>query len=272
MSCQDRKKPQRIPHRCVSALYNTFLQVFSNLIIQKERDMDEEQKQRQYYQKTASVYDSMQAFDKLGEHFVATAMLRGLLELYQVQSLLDVGCGTGRTLSYLQEVAPELQLFGVEPVQSMVDECLNKGFSSENVRIGNACQLNYPDSSVDCVSMFGVLHHVRDPRKAIEEAVRVAAKMIFISDHNIYGMGGAVSRTVKQAFRFLGQRRLLAFAMTRGKGFHDTDWDGVFYPFSLVDHFEYLKGVSSTTYSMSTKTPAINLLRDASHIAIAAIK
>lgn len=60
--------------------------------------------------------------------------------------------------------------------------------------------------------------------------------------------------------------------MTHGKGFHDTDWDGIFYPFSLLDHFDRMKRQSSRLYSLSTKSPAVNLLRNASHVALIGIK
>ena len=96
--------------------------------------------------------------------------------------------------------------------------------------------------------------------------------MVIISDHNIYGMGNPLTRIVKQTFRQLGLRKALGWLMTQGKGFHDTDWDGVFYPFSLTDHFDEIRSQSKQTFAFSTKTPAINLFRNASHLAIVGIK
>ncbi len=234
--------------------------------------MNEVEKQRQYYKERAASYDQAWAFDEFDEHYVATAALRGLLDLYKISSVLDIGCGSGRSLKYLKDHAPELQLSGIEPVEALRTECLAKGFSAEQVRVGDACHLDLPDSSIDCVCMFGVLHHVRTPVQAVDEALRVAKKMVFISDHNIYGMGNIATRTVKQTFRMLGMRKLLGSLMTGGKGYHDTDWDGVFYPFSLLDHFQQLRNGTARIYSFSTKTPAVNLLRNASHVAIAAVK
>ena len=233
--------------------------------------MNEVQKQREYYESKASCYDEMCAFNKFDEHYFATAALRGLTELYGIQSLLDVGCGTGRSLAYLREHC-DLELSGIEPVEALRQQCFEKGFTDEKIRNGSADSLDLAESSVDCVTMFGVLHHVPNPEEAIDEAFRVASKMVFISDHNIYGMGSPLSKLAKQSFRAFGLRRLLAKVMTRGKGFHDTDWDGVFYPFSLLDHFEQMQSKSEHIYSMSTKTPAVNLVRDASHIALIAIK
>ena len=234
--------------------------------------MNELEKQQLYYANTSKQYDGLQASDPYDEHFVASAALRGLLQLYDIKSVLDVGCGTGRTLKYLQTHTTGMELFGIEPVQSMLNECLEKGFSDENVKLGNAKELDYADASVECVCMFGVLHHVKNPERAIAEALRVASRMVFISDHNIYGMGGYIAKRCKQLLRFMGQRKLLRLVMTRGKGYHDTDWDGIFYPFSLIDFMPQLGNGASKVISISTKTPAINLLTQASHVAICVIK
>ncbi len=233
--------------------------------------MNEVQKQRDYYENHATCYDEMCAFNKCDEHYFATAALRGLTELYEIESVLDVGCGTGRSLSYLREHCANLKLSGVEPVDALRAQCLEKGFSAEQIRIGSADSLEMPDNSADCVTMFGVLHHVPNPAAAIDEAFRVASKMVLISDHNIYGMGNPVTKLAKQSFRALGLRRVLAKIMTRGKGFHDTDWDGIFYPFSILDHFAQMRSRSKHIYSMSTKTPATNLLTQASHVALISV-
>lgn len=235
-----------------------------------ETASSEVQKQRDYYKAKARHYDSTWAFDPNDEHFIATAALDGLLKHFKVQSLLDVGCGSGRSLDYLRKLGTNVKLHGIDPVEALVEECYAKGFTADEVSLGDACNLKFADSSFDCVTAFGVLHHIPEPKQAIEEMIRVAGKCIFISDHNIYGMGSPLTRRLKQTFRDLGMKPLLRTLMTRGKGFHDTDWDGVFYPFSLVDHVELIKKYSQNCYLFSTKTPSVNLYRESSHIAILA--
>jgi ubiquinone/menaquinone biosynthesis C-methylase UbiE len=234
--------------------------------------MSDVEKQREFYRQQAHCYDEMCASDKCDEHYVASAVLCGLLDLYKVKSLLDLGCGTGRSLAYVREHSPQTILSGVEPVEALRQQCLEKGFSPDQIQNGDACRLCHADGSVDCVSMFGVLHHIPKPELAIQEAMRVAAKMVVISDHNIYGMGSAGTRFFKQTFRAIGLRKVLGLIMTRGKGYHDTDWDGVFYPFSLIDHYDQIRSQVAQMFCFSTKTPAVNLLRNASHVAIVGIK
>ncbi|NJM99753.1 MAG: methyltransferase domain-containing protein [Phormidesmis sp. RL_2_1] len=167
---------------------------------------------------------------------------------------------------------PEIAFSGVEPVQALREIARQKKMPSVDLLQGDACNLDFKDNQFDCVTMFGVLHHIPNPEKAIHEALRVAKKIVFISDHNVYGMGSKLTKTSKQALRDLGLRRLMNLLLTRGKGYHDTTWDGIFYPFSLVDYADILKEGMSNFYTFSTKTPAINLYRDASHLATLSVK
>ena len=234
--------------------------------------VNEVNKQREYYQQTAHSYDSMFTVDPNDEHFIASAILSGLLEHYKTRTLLDVGCGTGRSLQYLSARNPDISFTGVEPVQELRAVAEQKNMTAVNLFQGDACSLDFADNQFDCVTMFGVLHHIPTPERAIREALRVAKKIVFISDHNVYGMGSWVTKGGKQLFRDLGLRRILNLLLTKGKGYHDTTWDGIFYPFSLVDYTDLLSENMSNFYTFSTKTPAVNLYREASHIAMLSVK
>jgi len=229
-------------------------------------------KGREFYARTAAHYDAACSFDFYDEHFIGSATLCGLIKHYGIRSLLDVGCGTGRAILYIKHRYPDLVLHGVEPVGALRDLAIQKGLLSSEISEGDACQLAFPDASFDCVSAFGVLHHIPNPIEAIREMKRVAKKAIFISDHNVYGMGSAVSKSIKQMFRDCGLKGVLKFILTRGKGYHDTNWDGIFYPFSVVDYLSEIKFEQGQTFTFSTKGCAVNLYREASHIGVFSIK
>lgn len=229
------------------------------------------EKQRVYYAQIADSYNSAFAFDPEDEHFIACALLTGLLEHYKITSLLDVGCGTGRAINYLSQSRPSLRILGVEPVAEMREAGVKAGLSAEMILPGDATALPFPDDSFDCCSAFGVLHHVPRPERAIREMFRVSRRAVFISDHNIYGMGSPLTRGLKQAFRDLHARWLLRILLTGGKGYHDTEWDGVFYPFSLVDHLNLISSLARKTYILPTRNPGLNIYRQTSHFAILAL-
>jgi ubiquinone/menaquinone biosynthesis C-methylase UbiE len=229
------------------------------------------EKQRLYYAQIAASYDSAFAFDPEDEHFIACSLLTGLASHYQFRTLLDVGCGTGRAIGYLSRSSPMLEILGVEPVKEMRDAAVAAGIPAAQILPGDATALPFPDSHFDCCTAFGVLHHVSNPQRAIREMFRVAGKAVFISDHNIYGMGSPVTRGLKQLFRDLQARWLLRLLLTGGKGYHDTDWDGVFYPFSLVDHLDLIRSLARKTYIFPTRNAGLNIYRQTSHLAVLAL-
>lgn len=229
------------------------------------------EKQRNYYARVANIYNDAFAFDPEDEHFMACALLTGLASHYQLRTLLDVGCGTGRAIGYLSKSSPSLEILGVEPVKEMRDAAVVAGIPAAQILAGDATALPFSDDQFDCCTAFGVLHHVPNPQRAIREMFRVSGKAVFISDHNIYGMGSPVTRGLKQLFRDLQARWLLRLLLTGGKGYHDTDWDGVFYPFSLVDHLDLIRSLARKTYIYSTRNPSLNIYRQTSHLAVLAL-
>lgn len=233
---------------------------------------EDEIRKKRYYEAHAHEYDAIFSHDRNDEHYIASALLNGLIRHFSIKSLLDVGCGTGRTLVYLKEQLPDLDLHGIEPIQAMIDVCCAKGIACEKVLQGDACALPYDAEAFDCVSLFGVLHHIRDPELAIREAFRVSRRYVYISDHNIYAIGGSKILIMKRLLRSLGLRKLLFLMMTRGRGYYDTVEDGVFYPFSLVDQIPLICSLSKHHLTLGTRTPAVNFLKDASHFSIFAVK
>jgi ubiquinone/menaquinone biosynthesis C-methylase UbiE len=233
--------------------------------------IDPIEKQRRYYAQIADTYNSAFAFDPEDEHFIACALLTGLVHHYQLSTLLDVGCGTGRAIGYLSKSCPSLEILGLEPVHEMREAAVSAGIPADRVQGGNATALPFRDRHFDCCSAFGMLHHVPDPQRALREMFRVAGKAVFISDHNLYGMGSPFTRGLKQLFRDLNARWLLRLLLTGGKGYHDTDWDGVFYPFSLIDHLDLIRSMSRKTYIFPTRNPSLNIYRQTSHLAVLAL-
>lgn len=229
-------------------------------------------KQRDYYNKTAGNYDATCAFDPDDEHFIGAATLSGLINHFGIRSVLDVGCGTGRAMLYLKQRHPDLELHGVEPVEALRLRAYEKGLAPSQVTEGDACQLKFADSSFDCVTAFGVLHHIPDPNKAIQEMKRVSRSAIFISDHNVYGMGSRTTKAIKQLFRDLRLKAVLRLMLTAGKGYHDTSWDGIFYPFSIADHLEEIKFRPGKSFTFSTKSGTLNLYRESSHIGVFSVR
>lgn len=233
------------------------------------RDVKEgaDRRVRAYYDRIAKNYDRMQLIPG-DEHSIALRYLDGIILNTGILSVLDVGCGTGRAITHLSGGHPQLELFGIEFSEAMVEICRSKGFTEEQVIQGDALRLPYDDNSFDCVCAFGVLHHIDDPSQAVREICRVSRKAIFISDHNSYGWGRTPSRYFKNILRVLGLWKLFSFVHTKGKGFYNTEYDGVFYPFSLLDHVDEVRPKFPRLNFLTTKSYAAGLHLHSSHLVI----
>lgn len=87
------------------------------------------------------------------------------------KDVLDVGCGTGETLLYLQSIGLAENVCGVDRSELAVKYARQRGL--KNIKKGEAEKLPYKDSSFDLVLFLDVLEHIEDDVKAVSEAKRV---------------------------------------------------------------------------------------------------
>jgi ubiquinone/menaquinone biosynthesis C-methylase UbiE len=227
--------------------------------------------QRKYYSETAASYDERH-ISGIDEHSVALSWLAALIRLHRFDSLLDVGCGTGRCLRFLKEAGTQLNLKGLEPVLALREVAQQKGLTETEIVDGSALALPFEDASFDVVTSFGVLHHIDDHRKAVSEMCRVARNAVFISDCNNFGQGGPLARAVKQGLHAAGLWRAFDIVRTKGKGYHWSQGDGIYYSYSVFDDVSVLKRRFSDLHFMGTRSSNGNLYRTASHLAVFARK
>jgi len=85
------------------------------------------------------------------------------------KSCFEVGCGTGKISEALRGCVGTLTVSDIsETLARSVGERLGVSWSQQN-----ACALNIPDHSFDVVISSECIEHVPDPRKALQEMVRV---------------------------------------------------------------------------------------------------
>jgi SAM-dependent methyltransferase len=90
------------------------------------------------------------------------------------KKVLDVGCGNGYVLSkYATEGA---MVCGIDITQASIDLC-QKRFAhlqlQGDFQVADAQNIPFPDNTFECVCSMGVLHHVPDTQKALDEIHRV---------------------------------------------------------------------------------------------------
>ena len=226
-----------------------------------------------YYAATAGQYDAMHAGDV--EHETALHLTAAFLKRLQPASLLDVGCGTGRSLSYFRTEFPELTLRGTDPSRDMLKIAIEKNGIPEEWLDVNGDRLPYEDAAFDVAVATGVLHHVAAPDLLIGEMLRVSRCGIFISDGNKYGTNSYAMACVKVAARVVGIIRRLEWIRHGGKHWTFTAGDGLAYPFSVFDHLDQLRQHCAAVYVIPTKGRTGMLswpLLHASHALVCALK
>lgn len=105
-----------------------------------------------------------------GRRYLVKQLLRGK----HPERILDIGCGTGETLTFLQTLFPDAELFGVDTSYDSVSYSQKRGH--KNVVFADANKLPYKHDKFDVILFLDVLEHIKDDTKALLEAKRVLAK------------------------------------------------------------------------------------------------
>ena len=230
--------------------------------------------QRQYYAKTAHGYDLAHLHNQEEqEHAIALAALSGFVNYYKVDSILDIGAGTGRVVRHFNTCGKRFKtLFGIEPVAELRAAGHAAGIPPEQLIEGDALDLKFNDGEFDLVCAFGILHHIQSPERAIREMFRVARKGVFLSDMNNFGCGSFPVRFLKQAMHALKMWPLVQQIATKGKGYKYSEGDGIHYSYSLYDSIPLIRKYCREPIVVTTKGFGVNPYRSCSHLAILAMK
>lgn len=100
-----------------------------------------------------------------------------LLRAQEPQSVLDVGCGAGQLLDFCKTQG--IDAVGMDQPGPRLETLLEQGF---DVREGGAYELPFADESMDWVTMRHVPHHLKEPARAFEEALRVARSGVLMAE------------------------------------------------------------------------------------------
>jgi SAM-dependent methyltransferase len=116
-------------------------------------------------------------------------LIANLLKPAAGESILDIGCGVGGGTAALLEMG--LNVTGIDPSPYMLDRCLERVGQRVDLYRGHAEDLPFDDNAFNHALFYISLEFVEDPRKAIEEACRVAKDRVFFGFVNRFALKGA---------------------------------------------------------------------------------
>ncbi|HEY5619801.1 MAG TPA: class I SAM-dependent methyltransferase [Vicinamibacterales bacterium] len=226
--------------------------------------------QRAYYASTAAAYD--EAHLEAAEHRLGLQIMLAAIRHYEFGSVLDVGSGTGRALTFVKNEVPTLRVVGIELSPELRAIGYRKGLTPEDLQHGDALHLPFGDESFDLVCEFSALHHIARPAQAISEMLRVARRGIFISDTNNFGQGPLLVRLMKQALNAVGLWPLADWVKTGGRGYSVSEGDGVAYSYSVFNDWPQITRQCRLVHVVNTDGGGMNPYRTAAHVAVLGLK
>ncbi len=131
----------------------------------------------------AQFYDAWFDRARKGHTFnLESDLLLRMLAAHKYDRILDIGCGTGRSLEPLLNQG--FHLTGVDPSPPMLDLARVRLGDKVDLHRGVAEALPFEDNAFDHVILFTSLEFTERPAKAIEEACRVARNTVIIGAFN----------------------------------------------------------------------------------------
>ena len=131
------------------------------------------------YRKIAAVYDKSR-FGSIQQKIVdkrqKNALFRSLKGLQKDSKILEVGCGTGRFLEFLEDKG-YTNLHGIDQAEEML-KIAEKRCHATLIR-GDAFNFAFKKNSFDAVYSVRVLMHLEKPEEVINEMLRVGKIVIF---------------------------------------------------------------------------------------------
>jgi ubiquinone/menaquinone biosynthesis C-methylase UbiE len=117
----------------------------------------------------------------------------------EINSILDIGTGSGDFIEVLQDVFPHAQITGVDPDTESLQEATKKypGVSFSEMR---AEILEFADNSFDLASISMALHHLPDIQTSLKEMLRVVKPRGWIIVNELFSDNLNPSQEVHKIF------------------------------------------------------------------------
>ncbi len=157
-----------------------------------------------------------------------------------LRSILDLGCGIGLTLQYLQAIPGVEELCGIEPSEVAAEEA-KKRFPNIRIHVGFGEDMSvFPDASFDAVVAVAVFEHIYDTHRVLNEINRVlkpgGLTAIYTTDFNLLKKVLVSLFAFEKCFDVCGghirffTKRSLCLAMSE-HGFETVDysWDASYW-------------------------------------------
>lgn len=106
----------------------------------------------------------------------------GMFFLNTKGKVLDIACGTGKVMGILEKINPELEVYGFDISDMLIQKAVDKGLKKERLAVCDATNMKiYANDSFDYAYTIGSLEHFTEEGIAalVKETKRVVKKSCF---------------------------------------------------------------------------------------------
>ncbi|NOZ51522.1 MAG: class I SAM-dependent methyltransferase [Gammaproteobacteria bacterium] len=140
------------------------------------------------YKNGVSIVQRILSYGVYAYPSLATAIRRGVryVEYMPQGKLLDVGCGDGSYIRYMQELGWDVKGIDFDP--EALSNARAKGLF---VQLGDLAQQQFPENTFDVITVNHVIEHVPEPLGLLQESQRILKPggMLMIATPNIASLG-----------------------------------------------------------------------------------
>lgn len=103
-----------------------------------------------------------------------------LLMVNVTGKVLDIACGTGKTMEILSKF-PKLDIYGCDISDFLIQKAVARGIREDHLVVGDATKMIYPDNSFDYAYSIGSLEHFTESGivQFVAECYRVTKKVSY---------------------------------------------------------------------------------------------
>jgi ubiquinone/menaquinone biosynthesis C-methylase UbiE len=88
--------------------------------------------------------------------------------------IIDIGCGSGRFIKYIRERYEHQLIVGIDPSSAILAADSLLGTDDKVILVQAAADnIPYPENYFDFAYSLGVLHHIPDTQKALNDSVKI---------------------------------------------------------------------------------------------------
>ena len=133
----------------------------------KTKSTEENQRKKEFYRNAVTFFDEMCISDD-DEHYESLKYIKYYIEELNIGSILDLGCGIGRVVGWLNDNTDLGEIIGIDPMMPMLAAAKQRK-GREILTCADGRDLPLKDKAVDASCEFGILHHDIKPLLIVNE-------------------------------------------------------------------------------------------------------